>query len=108
MHFPVELFRGVDTPFYYYDLDLLRRTLAAVTESVPGSNYKVHYAMKANANPAVLKEVREAGLGVDTVSGGEIEAAVAAGFAPEKIVFAGVGKSDAEIELALNAGIGNF
>lgn len=108
MHFPVELFRGVDTPFYYYDLDLLRRTLAAVTESVPGNNYKVHYAMKANANPAVLKEVKEAGLGVDTVSGGEIEAAVAAGFAPEKIVFAGVGKSDAEIELALNAGIGNF
>ncbi len=64
--------------------------------------------MKANANPAVLKEVKEAGLGVDTVSGGEIAAAVAAGFAPEKIVFAGVGKTDAEIELALNTGIGNF
>ncbi|MDE5744221.1 MAG: diaminopimelate decarboxylase, partial [Paramuribaculum sp.] len=108
MDFPVELFRGAETPFYYYDLDLLKRTLVAINEAVPSNSYKVHYAMKANANPAILEVIKNAGLGVDTVSGGEIEAAVSAGFSPEKIVFAGVGKTDAEIAIALETGIGNF
>ncbi|MDE6049184.1 MAG: diaminopimelate decarboxylase, partial [Paramuribaculum sp.] len=108
MDFPVELFRGAETPFYYYDLSLLKRTLEAIKYAVPSDSYKVHYAMKANANPTILEVIKNAGLGVDTVSGGEIEAAVNAGFSPDKIVFAGVGKTDAEIAIALETGIGNF
>lgn len=108
MDFPVDIFRGAETPFYYYDLNLLRSTLNALNESLPSDSFKVHYAMKANANPAILNEVLKAGLGVDSVSGGEIKAAVAAGFDPKKIVFAGVGKTDEEIKLALEVGIGNF
>lgn len=108
MNFPIDLFRGERTPFYYYDLNLLRQTLDCVKASLPGDNYRVHYAMKANANEAVLSAVRQNGLGVDAVSGGEIRAALAAGFDAGKIVFAGVGKSDEEIELALGVGIGNF
>lgn len=108
MDFPVDIFRGAETPFYYYDLNLLRSTLNALNESLPSDSFKVHYAMKANANPAILNEVLKAGLGVDSVSGGEIKAAVAAGFDPKKIVFAGVGKTDEEIKFALEVGIGNF
>lgn len=108
MDFPVDIFRGAETPFYYYDLNLLRSTLNALNESLPSDSFKVHYAMKANANPAILNEVLKAGLGVDSVSGGEIKAAVATGFDPKKIVFAGVGKTDEEIKLALEVGIGNF
>ena len=108
MDFPIELFRGADTPFYYYDLDLLRRTLDAINTSVPASNFKVHYAMKANANPIILEQINNAGLGIDAVSGGEIKAAVAAGFDPAKIVFAGVGKTDAEILYGLKTGISTF
>lgn len=108
MDFPVELFRGAKTPFYYYDLGLLRKTLSMLKESVPGSNFKVHYAMKANANSDILEQINKAGLGIDAVSGGEIKAAVAAGFDPEKIVFAGVGKTDEEIIYALQAGISAF
>ena len=62
MDFPIELFRGADTPFYYYDLDLLRRTLDAINTSVPASNFKVHYAMKANANPIILEQINNAGM----------------------------------------------
>ena len=108
MNFPIDLFKDTPTPFYYYDLELLRRTLAELKAAIPSPAYKVHYAMKANANPDVLAEIHAAGLGIDTVSGNEIKAAIDAGFAPEKIVFAGVGKTDAEINLALAAGIGCF
>lgn len=107
--FPVERFRDRRTPFYYYDLALLRRTLDKLIESsaiVPGSC--VHYAIKANFNPVILKEIASRGLGADCVSGGEIAAAVAAGFEPSKIVYAGVGKSDAEITYALETGISRF
>ena len=62
----------------------------------------VHYAVKANANPRLLRIIREAGLGADCVSGGEIEASVKAGFPASKIVYAGVGKSDWEINLGLD------
>lgn len=108
MDFPLDLFQGARTPFYYYDLELLRQTLECLNKAIPSSAYKVHYAMKANANPAILEEIKAAGLGIDAVSGGEIKAAVEAGFDPSKIVFAGVGKSDEEIELALKVGIGTF
>lgn len=107
--FPIEEFNNIRTPFYYYDLTLLRRTLAEIreTESINPA-FKVHYAIKANANPVVLEEIRKSGLGVDAVSGGEISRALECGFKPGDIVFAGVGKSDSEIELGLESGIECF
>lgn len=95
------------TPYYSYDTELLNQTLACINESRDFNQF-VHYAIKANANPIVLGAIRDAGLGVDCVSGGEIRRALEVGFLPEKIVFAGVGKADWEIRLALNAGIGCF
>lgn len=108
-NFPVDKFKGIQTPFYYYNTDLLKATLSAInTEVSKYDNYHVHYAVKANTNPTILGIIKDAGLGADCVSGGEIEAVLKAGFAPEKIVFAGVGKSDWEITLALEAGISCF
>ena len=107
--FPIEKFQSLRTPFYYYDMDLLRETLASINqEAGKHEGFIVHYAVKANANPSVLRCIKQAGLGVDCVSGGEIEAALKAGFSAEKIVFAGVGKSDWEINLGLKAGIHCF
>ncbi len=101
--FPTDKFGALRTPFYYYNTDLLRETLDVVTrESEKYGNYHVHYAVKANANINLLTIVRDKGLGVDCVSGGEIEAALKAGFSSDKIVFAGVGKSDWEINLGLD------
>ncbi len=105
MTFPIEQFRKQETPFYYYDAGLLKKTLREINESVKGYPYKVHYAIKANANPGILEIIREAGLGVDCVSGGELKASLAAGFDPKKIVFAGVAKTDKEINAGLDAGI---
>ena len=100
--FPVEKLQSIQTPFYYYDTELLRQTLQAiVSEARKHDGFVVHYAVKANANPKILRIIREAGLGADCVSGGEIEASVKAGFASNKIVYAGVGKSDWEINLGL-------
>jgi len=100
--FPVEKFQSIQTPFYYYDTDLLRQTLRAINaEASRHEGFVVHYAVKANANLHLLRIIREAGLGADCVSGGEIEASVRAGFPNSKIVFAGVGKSDWEINLGL-------
>lgn len=96
------------TPFYYYDLDLLRRTLKVAADEAGRYGYRIHYAMKANVEPRILREIRLAGLGADCVSGYEVACAVENGFAPEKIVFAGVGKSDREIEEAIRAGIFAF
>lgn len=101
-NFPLERFEGIPTPFYYYDTDVLRKTLRAINdEAGRHENFVVHYAVKANANPKVLNIICQAGLGADCVSGGEIQRCVEAGFPAEKIVFAGVGKSDWEINLAL-------
>lgn len=101
--FPVEKFANLRTPFYYYDMELLRQTLDAINrEAKKHEAFVVHYAVKANANPHVLRVIRQAGLGADCVSGGEIEASVRAGFPSSKIVFAGVGKSDWEINLGLD------
>ena len=100
--FPVDRFQTLRTPFYYYDMDLLRQTLQAINdEASKHEGYHVHYAIKANANPKVLTAIREAGLGADCVSGGEIEASIKAGFPASKMVYAGVGKSDWEINLGL-------
>ena len=107
--FPIDKFERIQTPFYYYDTELLRATLRAInTEVLKHEGFVVHYAVKANANPKVLRVIREAGLGADCVSGGEIEAALKAGFPANKIVYAGVGKSDWEIELGLDNDIFAF
>lgn len=101
--FPIKEFEGQRTPFYYYDLDLLRETLDTINrEAGKHEGFHVHYAIKANANPKVLRVIRKAGLGADCVSGGEIEACVKAGFPSSKIVYAGVGKCDWEINLGLD------
>ena len=107
--FPVEKFASLRTPFYYYDLPLLRRTLDKIRECIePYPQFHVHYAVKANFNGRILQEISRCGFGADCVSGGEIRAALQNGFAPESIVYAGVGKSDEEILLALDAGIARF
>ena len=104
--FPLDKMERLRTPFYYYDAELLRQTLQTIREEVSKhEGFCVHYAVKANANPKVLRIIREAGLGVDCVSGGEIEASVKAGFPSSKIVYAGVGKSDWEINLGLDSDI---
>lgn len=107
--FPVDRFASLRTPFYYYDTDLLRETLTTINREISKhQGFCVHYAVKANANPKVLRIIRIAGLGVDCVSGGEIEASLKAGFPANKIVFAGVGKCDWEINLGLENDIACF
>lgn len=98
-------FREIDTPFYFYDLDLLRSTLEEVKKGTDQFGYEAHYAVKANANPRILNTIASFGFGADCVSWGEIAAALEAGFPASGIVFAGVGKSDREIENALKANI---
>ncbi len=102
-NFPIDKFKNIQTPFYYYDGNLLRATLNTVKKEVGKyENFCVHYAIKANANPKILNIIRENGLGADCVSGGEIKAAIKAGFPFDKIVYAGVGKTDEEINLGLD------
>lgn len=106
MAFPIEKFKDIETPFYYYDKALLTETLDTIKEQLSQhEGYHLHYAIKANANLDVLKEIQKAGFGVDCVSGGEIQQALNAGFDAGKIVYAGVGKGDWEINLGLEAGI---
>ncbi len=101
--FPVNKFRELETPFYYYDVNVLRETLSCINkEAGKYNNFCVHYAVKANANHKILTIIRENGLGADCVSAGEIRAAVKAGFPTNKIVYAGVGKTDWEINLGLD------
>ncbi len=105
-HFPVEKFANVQTPFYYYDTKVLRETLDTIKKEIGKyENYSLHYAVKANANGKVLSIINQFGFGADCVSGGEIKAALNAGFPADKIVYAGVGKSDWEINLGLEKGI---
>ena len=105
--FPIEEFKKLRTPFYYYDTNLLRQTLKEISANMDSCMH-VHYAVKACANPKVLAIIAEEGFGADCVSGGEIKAALQAGFPADKIVYAGVGKSDWEIELGLDADIFAF
>ena len=93
------------TPFYYYDLDLLNKTLAIVNAEREKYGYHVHYAFKANANPKIIDCIKLSGLGADCVSGNEVKCAIEHGFNANHIVFAGVGKSDAEINYALDQSI---
>lgn len=106
MDFPIQKFNKLDTPFYYYDLDLLRATLGEINAaSAVNERFCVHYAIKANTNPTILQTIAKAGLGADCVSGGEILAAIDAGFPADKIMFAGVGKTYKEINIALDNNI---
>ena len=98
-------FQGLETPFYYYDLGLLRKTLAACKNASDKYGFHVHYAMKANFNPKVIAAIQSYGFGADCVSGNEVSTAIAHGFEKSKVVFAGVGKSDKEINTALDADI---
>ena len=107
--FPIEQFKEIETPFYYYDTKVLRETLDTIREELRRNpEYEMHYAIKANANPKVLRIISAAGFGADCVSGGEVRAAIEAGFPASKVVFAGVGKSDREITLALDYDIHCF
>ena len=107
--FPVEAFQSLHTPFYYYDTGLLQKTLETVNRHLRRHpSWHMHYAVKANANPVLLKQISMVGFGADCVSGGEVIRAIENGFAPESVVFAGVGKSDWEIDTALERGIGCF
>ena len=103
--FPIEKFEALQTPFYYYDMKLLGETLEVVKAESGKYGYHVHYAVKANANPRILQTIAAAGLGADCVSGGEVRTALDAGFPADKVVFAGVGKADWEIDLGLDADI---
>jgi len=103
--FPIHKFSSLETPFYYYDTDILRKTLEEITREANRFDFKLHYALKANSNPRILSIIHGYGLGADCVSGGEIKAAVQAGFPASKIVFAGVGKADWEINLGIDYNI---
>ncbi len=100
--FPIDKLKALPTPFYYYDVTLLQDTLDMVKTEAGKYDYHVHYAVKANANPRILSIIAENGLGADCVSGGEVQAALDAGFPADKVVFAGVGKADWEINLGLD------
>ncbi|MBR1570550.1 MAG: diaminopimelate decarboxylase [Bacteroidales bacterium] len=107
--YPLERFGALRTPFYYYDTQLLQRTLETVREVLRSHpSWQMHYAVKANSHPEILRRIAGAGFGADCVSGGEIQAVLDAGFAPSGIVYAGVGKADWEIRLALEQGICRF
>ncbi|MCR5077019.1 MAG: diaminopimelate decarboxylase [Prevotella sp.] len=104
--FPIDKFKNIDTPFYYYDSDLLRETLQVINkEASKHEGFVIHYAIKANANPRILNIICHAGLGADCVSGGEIQRCLDCGFPASKIVYAGVGKADWEINLGLDHNI---
>ncbi|MFA6832314.1 MAG: diaminopimelate decarboxylase [Bacteroidaceae bacterium] len=107
--FPLTKFKELRTPFYYYDMSLLEETIASAKLAiVDRPNYKIHYAVKANSNLPILNLMAHNGIGADCVSGGEIQAALAGNIPASRIVFAGVGKADWEIKLALEAGISCF
>ena len=107
--FSVDKLNSIVTPYYHYDTQLLRKTLEVIKqECEKHENFHVHYAVKANANPKILRIISQYGFGADCVSGGEIKAAIETGFPADKVVYAGVGKSDWEINLGLEKGIACF
>ncbi|MBR4822493.1 MAG: diaminopimelate decarboxylase [Bacteroidales bacterium] len=107
--YPLERFEKLRTPFYYYDIPLLQKTLETVRAALQDRpSWQMHYAVKANANPEILRLIAAAGMGADCVSGGEILSALDAGFPASTIVYAGVGKADWEIALGLERGIQRF
>lgn len=103
--FPLEKFKNITTPFYYYDVDLLQKTLQSISSLITNKNIAVHYAIKANFNKKLLTIISSLGFGVDCVSKGEIKVALESGFPNSKIIFAGVGKTDDEINYAIDQDI---
>jgi diaminopimelate decarboxylase len=101
----IDKFRDLPTPFYFYDLDVLHATCKTVKNESSRVGFKVHYALKANANKRILSIISSYGFGADCVNFNEIECAISAGFKSSEIVFAGVGKTDKDIEAALETGI---
>ncbi len=108
MNFPLDKFRTIPTPFYFYDVELFKRTAQTVKAEADKYGYHVHYALKANANEPLLRILSSMGIGADCVSGAEVQRAVDCGFAPQSIAFAGVGKRDDEINLGIDHGIFTF
>lgn len=106
--FAMDLVEKTPTPFYYYDMDVLRSTIDEIKRCTAGFPFKVHYALKANGNPHIINEIMHHGLGADLVSGGELKAAVEAGFPTQDMNFSGVGKTDWEIRFGLSYDIGCF
>jgi diaminopimelate decarboxylase len=100
----IQYFNTLETPFYFYDLELLKKTLDEIKKTAPPS-YHIHYALKANAHPSLLEIIKNNGFGADCVSGNEVKRAIECGFSNNQIVFAGVGKSDKEINYALDNSI---
>ena len=107
-NFPIKKFNSIETPFYYYDIDIFKQTLETIQNEIKEKPFHVHYALKANTNERLLQEISKQGFGADCVSGNEIIKAIENGFDPKKIVFAGVGKTDKEIEIALEYDIFSF
>lgn len=105
LHLPLDKLSDQPTPFYFYDLQLLHDTLAAVKNQIDGYPFRVHYALKANGNAVILNEISSSGFGADLVSGGELSAALAAGFKAQDITFSGVGKTDEEIIAGISSHI---
>ncbi|TQV82760.1 diaminopimelate decarboxylase [Aliikangiella coralliicola] len=101
-------FKNRETPFYYYDLALLNDSLNQVKGLAEKYDFEIHYAIKANSNERILAEILKAGFGADCVSGNEVKRAIECGFAPETVLFAGVGKTDKEIRYALEQNIKAF
>ena len=99
---------GAGTPAYVYNAEVIRRQYRVLDQALAGAPHRLAYAVKANANLAVLRILRDLGAGADIVSGGELARALAAGFPPERIVFSGVGKTDEELAAAVDAGIGHI
>ena len=97
--------RQYRTPFYLYDMELLRQTLESLVSVARRYGYVIHYAVKANFDPRIIQLVKEYGLGIDCASGNEVRCAIDAGFDPKGIVYAGVGKRDHELRYAIEHGI---
>lgn len=106
--FPIDKFNTLETPFYYYDIDLLNQTLKSIQSEIKDKPFYVHYALKANSNSRILQEISRQGFGADCVSGNEILRAIETGFESQHIAFAGVGKTDKEIKIALDNDIFSF
>ncbi|MGQ1888916.1 diaminopimelate decarboxylase [Thermophagus sp. OGC60D27] len=106
--FPTEKFKDLRTPFYYYDMSLLEETLAFIKRESQRYGFHIHYAVKANANDRILERICQYDFGVDCVSGNEMKKALELGFPPGGVVFAGVGKTDWEIEMGLENDIACF
>lgn len=105
----LEKFKSLETPFYFYDTELLKKTVHSAAEAAKTMpEAMIHFAVKANDNERVLKEMNNAGFGVDTVSGGEIQKAIKIGIPGNKIMFAGVGKTDSEILTGIDNDILSF